>query len=233
MVSIICCTMRTSYMKNIFQNYRRQDYKKKEMIVVLNKDDMDIEAWKNEAKKYKNVSVYQVPEQYQLGQCLNYGISKAKYDILAKFDDDDYYASHYLKESMDVINNNPKISVVGKNASYIYFKEQKALMLFRGGGENKYRRHVKGGTLVFRRSVWKRVKFNEKRVHGSDVDFLKRCKKKGYRIYSVSKYNYVCVRRTDISSHTQKTSPEVYMARCKPVALTNDFIPLITKSFKD
>ncbi|UVI28625.1 glycosyltransferase [Paenibacillus spongiae] len=229
MVSIICCTMRNSYMKNIFQNYERQDYRKKEMIIVLNKDDMDIEAWRTEAKKYKNVSVYQVSEQFQLGKCLNYGIKKAKFDILAKFDDDDYYATHYLKEAMDLLSSNPKISVVGKHTSFVYFQEQKALMIYREGAEHKYRKHVKGGTLVFRRSVWDRIKFNEKRANGSDAVFLRRCKRDGYRVYSVSRYNYVCIRRADLGTHTQKTSAEKYMTRCTLVSQTKDFIPLITK----
>ncbi|GGF98737.1 glycosyltransferase [Paenibacillus abyssi] len=230
MVSIICCTMRNSFMENIFSNYERQSVKKKEMIIVLNRDNMDLKKWKRKAKEYKNIRVYQVSENEKLGKCLNYGIKKAKYDIIAKFDDDDYYAPDYLTESVDTIKK-LKVPVVGKHTSYIYFEGKKALMLFREGGEYRHRSKVKGGTLVFKREVWDKVQFDEDQQNGSDSDFLRRCKRNGFKIYSVSKHNYVCFRRENIKSHTQKTSTEEYMARCKLIERTRNYIPIITKSF--
>ncbi|WP_182302141.1 hypothetical protein [Cohnella cholangitidis] len=104
-------------------------------------------------------------------------------------------------------------------------------MIFRKGGEDQYQRKIKGGSFVFRKSVWDDVKFNEVEQQRIDVDFLERCKKKRYKIYSVSKYNYVCVRRADTDSHTQKISTKDYMAKCVPVARTTNFIPHITKRF--
>jgi Glycosyltransferases, probably involved in cell wall biogenesis len=228
MVSIICCTMRNQYMDNIFNNYARQKYDKKEMIIVLNRDDMNINQWKAKAKEYPNVFVYRIREKYHLGKCLNYGIRKAKYDILAKFDDDDYYAAPYLKESLNALKRK-RASVVGKYTSFLYFEGKKALMLYRKGGEKKYRRKVKGGTLVFRRSVWDHIKFDEKRKNGCDVQFLRECRNKRYRVYSVSKHNYVCVRRNDLRTHTQKTDTKKYMSRCKLIRHTNNYIPIITR----
>jgi len=228
LVSIICCTMRPYYMENIFDNYDRQEYEDKQLIVILNRDDMDIQQWRAKAREYKNVKIYRVSEKHRLGKCLNYGIRKAKYDILAKFDDDDYYAPHYLTEAMEALSNK-RVSVVGKYTSFVYFEEKNALMLYRKGGEKKYRRKVKGGTLVFRRSVWEKVKFDEDRANGCDVKFLRTCKNKRIRVYSVSRYNYVCVRRKDISTHTQKTGTKKYMRRCEMICRTRDYIPHISK----
>ncbi|QMV40785.1 glycosyltransferase [Cohnella cholangitidis] len=103
MVSIITCTMRNSFMPNVFKNYENQKVRKKELIIILNQDDMDIEEWKKEAKKYNNAFVYQLPERYNLGKCLNFGIQAANYDIVAKFDDDNYYGRYYLTEAMDAL----------------------------------------------------------------------------------------------------------------------------------
>lgn len=231
MVSIITATMRPEFMKNIFRNYKRQRYKKKELIIILNRDNMDINYWRNQASQYKNISVYQVPEIYKLGKCLNYGIKKAKHKVIAKFDDDDYYSPYYLTESMNALRKR-KAPVVGKYTTYIYFEGKKALMLYRLKGERKFRRFLKGGTLVFRKYVWKHVKFNEKKLHGSDVAFIRGCRRRGYKCYSVSKYNYVCVRRKDTSSHTQKTSTKKYMARCKLVKRTSKYTRIITKKIK-
>ncbi|RUT48746.1 glycosyltransferase family 2 protein [Paenibacillus anaericanus] len=228
MVSIICCTMRDSFMDKIFQNYVRQNIEKKEMIIVLNRDHMEIEKWNKKASEYKNVSVYQLSEKYTLGKCLNYGMTKTKYNIVAKFDDDDYYAANYLKESLDALKDT-EASIIGKETSFLYFEEKEVLMLYREGGENNYSRKVKGGTLVFFKSVWEKVKFNETKVNGSDNHFLNKCRRNGYKIYSVSRNNYVCVRREDISTHTQKRTTAEFMDRCKLICYTNNYIPLITK----
>ena len=230
MVSIICCTIRDRYMHNVFRNYNRQKVKKKEMIVVLNHDDMNARKWRRAARKYANVKIYQVPESYELGRCLNYGIRKAKYNIIAKFDDDDYYAPDYLAESLSAIKKRTA-SVVGKKTSYMYFEDQRALMLYRRNEENKYCGKLKGGTLVFRKSVWKKVKFDEKRKYGSDAHFLKKCKRKGFKLYSVSKSNYVCMRRKDTSTHTQKRSVKKFMSLCRMIRRTDDYASLISKRY--
>ena len=41
-VSIIIATMRQEYMDIVFKNYSKQTYPKKELIVILNDDSMDI-----------------------------------------------------------------------------------------------------------------------------------------------------------------------------------------------
>ena len=231
MVSIICCTTRDQYIRNVFRNYKRQSYAKKEMIIVLNHDDMNIRMWKRKARKYRNVKIYKVPERYELGKCLNYGIRKAKYNILAKFDDDDYYAPDFLKETVTAVKKR-KGDIVGKKTSFMYFEDKKALMLYRKGSQFKRCGKLKGGTLVFRRKVWRKVKFAENRKYGSDAHFLKDCKEEGFKIYSVSKYNYVCMRRKDTSTHTQKRSAKKFMYLCKKIRHTRRFIPYITKKIR-
>lgn len=227
MVSIITCTIRNQFMDNVFANYERQNVPEKEMIVILNQNDMHLAKWRNRARKYKNVRVYKLPEEYTLGKCMNEAIAKAKYDIVAKFDDDDYYGPDCLKESLEAIRRG-KAPIVGKNTSYVYFEEKKTLMVFRPGNEKKEVGTVKGGTIVFRKSVWDQVKFPEQRRQGSDAIFLWLCKREGFKIYSVSKAGYVCIRRGDTRSHTQKTGTWDYMRMCTLVRRTDNFIPIVT-----
>lgn len=228
MITIVTCTMRPAYTKKILGNYSRQRWKNKELIVVLNKDSMSLRKWKRRARKYRRVRVYKLPQKYRLGSCLNYAIRRARGGIIAKFDDDDYYGPGYLRESVRAIRRG-KASIVGKHTSYIYFEEKKALMLFRPSGQNKYVKRIKGGTLVFRKRVWRKVKFSSKRVAGSDSRWLIGCRRRGYRIYSVSKKNYVCIRRKNTNSHTQKRSTKAYMKKCKMVKRTRNFKKYVTR----
>lgn len=232
MASIIACTMRPEFMDNIFSNYERQEWDEKEMIVILNKNSMNLKKWRKKAKKYENVRVYKLPEKYNLGKCLNWAIARAKGTFIAKFDDDDYYGPHYLKESLLALKAN-KAPIVGKHSTYIYFEEKKALMEYRKGNENRLGRRIKGGTLFFRKSVWKKVKFPEDTFGGSDAKWLTKCYRRGYKVYLVSKKNYVCIRRKNIQSHTQKRPTKGYMKSCKLVAYTDDFISHTTADIPD
>ena len=132
---------------------------KKELIIVLNRDDMDIEKWQEQAKNYWNVSVYQLPEETTLGECLNYGIKKAKYAFIAKFDDDDYYGPHYLTHAMKAFEKTDT-SLVVKKTVYMYFEKDKTLAVHVPGEENKFvTGGVKGATLLFRKEICHIVNF--------------------------------------------------------------------------
>ncbi|NBD27337.1 glycosyltransferase family 2 protein [Paenibacillus glycinis] len=224
MITVIACTMRPAFIDNVFENYDRQLWKNKQMIIVLNNDSMDIEQYQQRASQYpeNEVRVFQLPQKYMLGRCLNYAINLAENGLIAKFDDDDYYGPKFLREAARAIKRG-KASIAGKHTAYLYFNATRALMVFRRGGEWKYKRSVKGGTLVFRKSVWRRVKFSEYRKSGSDSNWLGRCLRRGYRIYSLSKRHYVCIRRKNYNSHTQKKSTRRYMSHCRLVRRTKYF----------
>jgi hypothetical protein len=54
-------------MNNIFDNYARQTYPVKELIIVLNSSYLDINDWYNKAKAYKNVKIIRRPETDSVG----------------------------------------------------------------------------------------------------------------------------------------------------------------------
>ncbi|WP_162463010.1 polysaccharide deacetylase family protein [Paenibacillus psychroresistens] len=222
MVSIICCTMRQSFMGNVFINYETQEWKNKELIIILNKDDMDIEIWKQYAKQYWNVSVYQLPEITTLGECLNYGIEKAKYAFIAKFDDDDYYGPNYLGQGMQAFKKKD-ISIVVKRSVYMYFEKNKLLTVHVPGEENLFiTGGVKGATLLFRKKIYEKVMFPYLN-RGEDTFFIKACLRYNFKIYSTTKANYVCVRRAEPGHHTWNVEDEVLMKNCTVVCKTDDY----------
>ncbi len=74
-VSIITCTNRPQFFGNILKNYRKQQYRNKELIIILNNDSMNLAQFRGKTRTYDNVTIYQVPEKISLGQCLNCGTS--------------------------------------------------------------------------------------------------------------------------------------------------------------
>jgi len=218
-VSIITCTIREENINNVFKNYKQQSWKEKELIIILNKDSMDINRWIKKAKKYRNVQIYQLHEKATLGDCLNFGIMKANDDIIAKFDDDDYYGPDYITSSMGAFKNKD-ISIVGKSSLYIYFKNNQALV-YVPGNKNSITDSVAGATLMFRKDVFQQVQF-EKVNQAEDYFFLEQCKEKGFNIYSTDHLHFAVIRQ-DADKHTWKISDKDLMGWGEIIAYTDDF----------
>lgn len=229
MISIITCTIRDDFFENIVHNFIQQLVTQKELIIILNKNSLSLEKWKQQVENLPFVSVYQLPEEYSLGECLNFGIVKAKYDFIAKFDDDDYYGPYFLEEALNVIRDT-NCSIIGKASFYTYFKTSKALAIFNSSKENKTingeRDFLSGATLVFKKAIFTNVQFPKLNV-GEDTVFQRNCLKKGLRLYSTSLRNFVHFRYNSRTHHTSDVKNERFIKKCKIIIYTNDFRPYI------
>ena len=128
-VSIITCTKRPAYLQNILNNYLRQDFSPKELIIIINNNAINLEHWRRQAVQYPNVKVLRIDEKIGQGACLNYAANQAVFDYVAKFDDDDYYAPAYLSNAVAALENSGA-GVVGKASWFLYFEGSRTLALF-------------------------------------------------------------------------------------------------------
>ncbi|MFS0723017.1 glycosyltransferase [Paenibacillus sp. 1P07SE] len=223
-VSIITATHRPQYIKNLLTNYARQRYSIKELIIILNKDSAELGRYRRMAQAFPQVSVYQVPEKLSLGQCLNCGIAKARYPLIAKFDDDDYYSPSYLQEQVRALIRT-KSDVVGKHACLVYLEATRELLIRSPKHRNREERFVQGGTILFHRRVLAHHGFPDRSL-GEDTKFLRDCTKAGFKIYSTSPFNYVYMRRSNKQSHTWRVKDSFYKKGSIPVAQGKPYQPL-------
>ena len=239
MVSIIACTNRDYSLDNILQNYERQLYKEKELIIVLNHNRMDINKWRKAAEPYKDVTIYQLPQHVTLGECYNFAIPKARYDYIAKMDDDDYYSPYYLSEAMKGFEVSGA-SVVGKSTVFIYYLGQQYLTVFHENHEfakaskveELFETYLLGATLVFRKDLFPHISFEPINV-GEDTRFLEACLKNGILVYSTSKYNYVYIRYPRSIHHTSTFQEYKLLEQSRIIKKTKDFHDDITLSVAD
>lgn len=220
-VSIIASTNKPKYIDNLFDNYNRQNYKNKELIIILNNNKIDIEACSKEAEKYKDVRVFQIDEKKDLSDCINFGVTQSSSDLIAKFDDDDYYGPNYLNEAVEAIVKS-KAGVVGKAKYYAYFENIERLGLRNGGPENSFTNYIHGPTLLMRREIISKYKFKNM-GHGADQVFLKDCIKDGIKIYCTSKKNFIYIRHTSLKDHTWKIKNQEFMRKFKLLPATKDY----------
>ncbi len=225
-VSIITCTNKPDYMQNIFGNYDRQQYEDKELIVVLNNNSLDMDEWMEEAEKHDNATVYRMDEEHGLGTCLNSGVDKARFEHIAKFDDDDYYAPAYLEDMINAFVYSGA-AVVGKSTYHVYFEENRALALRFPGNEHRFAKHVAGPTIIACRCVFDKVSFMTDKAPGEDTRFLIDCRENGFLIFSVDRFNFAQIRRSSKDTHTWKIADDEMMQTSRIIAFTDDYIPHI------
>jgi glycosyltransferase involved in cell wall biosynthesis len=215
LVTIVTPTNKPKEMENIFNNYLRQEWENKELIIVLNRDDMEIEPWELRAKQYSNISVFHLPENITLGECLNFAVSKAKFGIIAKFDDDDYYSPYYITQAMAVFEEQ-QADIVGKSQLFTYFLNRKSLSIRNSINV------IGGGTIMFRKRVFEKVQFPAKNFDEDSI-FLKKAKRQGFKICRTNQYNYVYIRK-DIHDHTWKVSEEQLQKASTEIMITDNFV---------
>jgi Glycosyltransferases, probably involved in cell wall biogenesis len=223
-VTIITSTIRQELMSNVFDNYSRQEWPNKELIIVINNNRISMRPYKELAQQYENVRVFRVNGRYHLGACLNFAVARAQYDYIAKFDDDDYYSPQYLDESM-LLFTKKKADVVGKNTTYFFFPHRSLLLLRRRTAKPYCRcQRIAGPTIMFRKKVFKKVAFSTKVVAGSDARFVRACLKRGFRVFTASSYNFAQNRRSNRKSHTWKVSERRLLAsKGAKIIRTKDF----------
>ncbi|OMD61584.1 glycosyltransferase family 2 protein [Paenibacillus odorifer] len=226
-VSILTCTKRMDCIKTIFDNYQRQNFKSKELIVIINNDSLKIEDYIHAAKKHKNVRIYKLPEYRSLGFCLNFGVHLANYSCIAKFDDDDYYSANYLTDSMNILHKT-KADIVGKRAHYMYLTDKKLLLLRYLHMENKQVTNVQGATLLVKRNVFQQISFPDWNK-GECVKFCADCAAQGFKIYAGNKYNFAAIRRKNLKDHTWVVSDKKLLAQNVKVLNVKNFKKYVTR----
>lgn len=224
-VSIITCANGFRYINNVFDNFQRQGYEKKELIIILNNNNMNLEAWKEKAEGYDNVKVFQLDESKSLGEYLNYGTDKANFGYISKFSEDDYYAPEFIGDLMNAFKYTDA-DIVGKHTYYLYLEKSKTLAIISPNLENCYVKFLSISAMVIRKKVFNEVKFIDKSA-GCYTDFFNRCIEKNIKLYSADRFNYVCIMNPSIDEQTWEIRDDKSSEKCKIIGRVDNYKELI------
>lgn len=199
--SVVTSTKRPWEIKNIVDNYDRQSFKQKQLIVIIHHNKSYKHKIEAQYSKREDIIVEQLPENISLGNCLNYGYSKARYKYIAKFDDDDYYGPHYLQEMYDTFLTNDCDIVCKASIFYYLLSEKKLVLIPYLIKENSAARRGSGATICITQEVFRKMQYSDLR-RGVDIDFFIRARKLELSIFSTTSYNFLCIRSEDEMKHT-------------------------------
>ena len=220
-VSLILVTNKAKFIDNIFLNYNRFHYEKKELILILNNNELDPADYIQKAGSDESIHIFQIDEEISLGLCLNFGIAKSKYDFVAKIDDDDYYGANYLLDQMNIFHQKD-VDVVVKSRRLIFFEGDQTLQLFRGRGENELVLGGGGGTILAKKSIFDTIHFHDLSLAEDDAFFMD-CEKEGFKVYAGNKFNYIYNRYINPNNHTYIVDDSCFKSACTKIAVTEDF----------
>src|SRR5699024_4598506 len=147
-VSAIVSTNRLRFVRNVIDTIGSQVDVDPELILRTH----GFEEYEAEIRAYaadqgiERFTLLTASDTAPLGICLNRLIGAASGDIIANFDDDDFYGEHYLLDSINAMKFS-NADLVGKFATYMYSEEDDMITLRNPGKENMFTDFVTGATF--------------------------------------------------------------------------------------
>lgn len=202
-ISTILVTNRPQLLQQCFETFRKQSWPNKELVLVLNMDTLPEDL----PELRPNEHIFALPTATNIGECLNRGIAHASGRYWAKMDDDDYYTSTYLEETVYYYRST-QADVVGRHSPLFFFSANDSTR-FR---PNPMKRtfccistetggHISGATLSAIRHA-DVPGFSCMDRNSADSNWVKRIKEEGCRMFGADMTSIVVFRDADDSKHT-------------------------------
>ena len=183
--SVVTPTMRLERLPRILENYERQSYANKELIIVVNGSQNDYLKIKKEVHHNLNITVCYMPSDNYAASSLNFASQFCEGEYVFRFDDDDYYGDAYLDDTA-LMMQSYRADVVGKFASFVKidgdpdvylrsetYRERNLRAYTSGEVSNKYGR-ISGATFGVRRKLLDSVPFPDLNLASADSAFLEK-----------------------------------------------------------
>ena len=212
-VSVLMPTMRPENVLRCLDNFRKQTYANKELILILNNAEFDLDAIQKDADLVPNVRVLHVDGRTTLGDCLNWGVEVASGKYIAKMGDDDIYGARYLSDSV-LAASFSDAEVVGKGMHFLYLESSDTTALFEWTSEHTFMSFVRSATLFIRADVVREIPFDSISMR-EGTNFQRAAARAGCRIFSADRFNFVQVRTHRLADHTTQTPEADLLRRCR------------------
>lgn len=193
-VSVVTTTNRPQFVRNVIDSVASQENISPELVLVTHGFEANVTELLSYAKALglENLTILHKPSSESLGSVLNSLVAATSGDVVAKFDDDDFYAPMYLQDSINAMKFSAA-DVVGKMSHYMYSVAENAVHLRNPGHENKYSRFVSGATLVGKKDLFVENPF-ENVGRGEDTRFLQTVTEANGTVYSSDRFNFMQIR---------------------------------------
>ena len=228
LVTICFATYRKENLLNCIDQYARQIYPNKELIIVYNGTgdiSKEKEIIQSQNSNNNQIRFISTPQESGLGAALNCGIHNAKGDFFFKMDDDDFYSEHYIYD-MIVKFRCFNFQLFGKpqNNFFRFEGEKDIYQRENQRGENYFckmnDKNINGHQIIIGNSIagqtdfFKQNLFIENSHRHTDSMFFYNLSEEEVWTAVSDPFNMLVERRNDLSSHTWMVDKEEITAKC-------------------
>ncbi len=207
-ISILLPTKRPLQIDMALKNVASQNYKNKELILILHGDGFDVEDIKEKCAQFDfETKIIRCPTDSLFGDNLNQGVDLSSGFYLSKMDDDDWYGPNHLDDLMAAFEYS-RATIVGKWANYIHIATKDIVIKNMYDKQETYVGHLPGGTFLINTELIKKVRFGHIK-NQIDTELIQRLKQRGGIVYSTHSFNYIRVRHTE--GHTYERDDTEYL----------------------
>jgi spore maturation protein CgeB len=193
-VSAIVSTNRPEFVRHAINSVAAQKEVQPELVLLTHgfqERAAELKAYAAD-KGIENFKLLHAPASDSLGSCLNQLVAASSGDIIANFDDDDFYGAYYLHDSLNAMRFS-NADLVGKFATYMYTAADDMVTLRNPGKENMFTDFITGATFVGRHEVFTNNPFMPI-TGGEDSRFLESVDQSGGVIFASDRFNFLQVR---------------------------------------
>lgn len=182
---LVSCVMptyrRRAFIPLALECFRRQTYPTRELIVIDDGDDGIGELLRDQPA----VRYVRLDARTSIGAKRNAGCAAARGEIVALWDDDDWYGDHRLERQIVPILAGDADLTGLVNRFVLELPQRKYWTVSGALHRTMFAGDVTGGTIVFRRSIWANgIRFPEVSL-AEDAAFLRQALRRGKRLQRV------------------------------------------------
>lgn len=170
MGTLVSCLMPTrarhAFLPAAVANFLAQDFADAELLIVREDSVPDSLAGTFASGRVRHVPC---PGGMSLGAKRNFACRAARGDLLAHWDDDDWYAPDRLRRQVEALRRQPDKGVCG--SSRVYFRDLDGSGAWEYRYQGERRPWLCGATLLFRRAFWQAHPFPDQSI-GEDNQFV-------------------------------------------------------------
>src|SRR5690625_124619 len=193
-VSAIVSTNRPDFVRHAISSVAAQQEIQPELVLLTHGFQERAAELKEYAADHgiEHVKLLHAPASDSLGSCLNQLVAASSGEVIANFDDDDFYGAYYLHDSLNAMKFS-NADLVGKFATYMYSEADDMVTLRNPGKENMFTDFITGATFVGRREVFTNNPFMPL-TGGEDSRFLDSVEQSGAGIFAGDRFNFMQIR---------------------------------------
>ncbi|MDE0421601.1 MAG: glycosyltransferase [Gammaproteobacteria bacterium] len=189
-VTVLGVVRNPDHLESILADYVAQTYREKELLVVVAKEDFEVESVESRVREVERAEMIRMGS-LTFGERLNRAVEEASGAYVAMFDDGDRYCERYIADMM-LAADFSGAAVLGKGSYFSYDEARDRVVLRNAGKDHTFVKSVAPSTIVVRREVLRDIPF-EVEASGVDGTFPERATKRDLRIYSADRFNYLHV----------------------------------------